>query len=261
MDLEGKVALVTGAGAGIGKAIAMELASAGAAVGALDHQRARAEATAGEIEAAGGKAVPLVADVSQAAPMAEAVAELGRRWDRIDVLISNAGINGVWAPIDEIEPEEWDRTINVNLRGTFLTFKYAVPWLRRQGGAAIVTASVHGTRMFSPPGTTAYACAKSAQATFAKKMAIELAQDRIRVNAICPGWTQTSISEATFRRNTDRIKLPVSYSPNPAVPLTGGKPHQPAEIARLALFLVSDAASAITGTEVWADGAMSLVVA
>jgi NAD(P)-dependent dehydrogenase (short-subunit alcohol dehydrogenase family) len=258
-ELDGRVALVTGAGSGIGRAIARALAGAGAAVGALDHQEPRAEAIAAEIEHGGGRAVPLVADVSDAAQMRDAVAELGRRWDRIDVLVANAGINGVWAPLDEIEPEEWDRTIAVNLRGTFLTFRYAIPWLRRQGGAAVVTASVHGTRVFSTPGSTAYACAKSAQAAFTRKMAVELARDRIRVNTICPGYIETSIGESTFRRGTERIQLPVSYTGRP-IPLTGGEPHQPDEVARLALFLLSDAASAITGTEVWIDGAMSLVV-
>ncbi|MGH7910885.1 MAG: SDR family oxidoreductase, partial [Candidatus Dormibacteraceae bacterium] len=188
-----------------------------------------------------------------------AVDELGGRYGRLDLLAANAGINGVWSPIDELQPEEWDRTIAINLRGTFLTFRYAVPWLKRQGGACIVTASVHGTRIWSAPGSTAYACTKAAQQTFARKMAVELAQDRVRVNSICPGWVETQIEESTTRRDLDRIHQTSRFD-GPAIPLTGGKPHRPEEVAELALFLLSPRASAITGTEVWIDGATSLVI-
>lgn len=258
-QLEGRVALVTGAGSGIGKAIASKLASAGAAVGALDLQPARAEAAAAEIVDGGGRALALVADVADPAQMSAAVGELGARWDRIDIVAANAGINGVWAPLEELEPEEWSRTLDVNLKGTFLTFKYAIPWLRKQGGAAVITASVHGTRIFSSAGSTAYACAKAGQRAFAKKMAVELAQDRVRVNVICPGYIETAIGESTIRRNVDRIEVPVSYPGRP-IPLTGGEPHQPEDVAKLALFLLSDESAVISGTEVWIDGAMSLVV-
>lgn len=258
-ELEGKVALVTGAGAGIGRAIALRLASEGAAVGALDVQGKRSEATAAAITGAGGQAVALSADVSDAAQMREAIDGLGERLGHLDLVAANAGINGVWAPIDDLEPDEWDRTVSVNLRGTFLTFRYAVPWLKRQGGAAVVTASVHGTRIWSAPGSTAYACTKAAQQTFARKMAIELGEHRVRVNSICPGWIETQIEESTRRRNLDRIHLPLRFE-RPAIPLTGGLPHQPEEVAELALFLLSPRASAISGTEVWIDGATSLVI-
>ena len=250
---------MTGAGAGIGKAIARRLASEGASVGALDRQQARAEATVAEIAATGGEGLALTADVSEPAPMAAAVETLGRTRGRIDLVAANAGINGVWAPIDEIEPEEWSRTIDVNLKGTFLTFRYAVPWLKRQGGAAVVTASVHGTRIWSVAGATAYACAKAGQQTFARKMAVELGRDGIRVNTICPGYIDTQIGESTFPRNLDKIRLPVTYDGRP-IPATGGASHQPEDVAELALFLLSPRASVISGTEVWIDGATSLVM-
>lgn len=258
-QLSGRVALVTGAGSGIGKSIARALASAGALVGALDRDRDRAGATAAEVEAEGGQALALVADVAEPAQVERAVGELGERWDRIDIVVANAGVNGVWAPVELLEPEEWSRTIDVNLKGTFLTFKYTIPWLRKRGGAALITSSVHGTRIFSGVGSTAYACAKAGQQVFAKKMALELARDRIRVNVICPGWIDTQIEESTVRRDLERIRLPVEFDGRP-IPLTGGKMHSPDEVARLALFLVSDDASAITGTEVWIDGALSLLV-
>jgi NAD(P)-dependent dehydrogenase (short-subunit alcohol dehydrogenase family) len=204
-------------------------------------------------------AVPLTADVADAEQVEAAVARLAGERDRIDIVVANAGINGVWAPIEDLEVEEWERTMAVNLRGTFLTFKYAVPWLRRQGGAALVTSSVHGTRIISAPGSTAYACTKAAQLTFARKMALELAPHRIRVNVICPGYIDTQIEESTERRNLDGIRPPVRYLERP-IPLTHGEVHKPRDIARLAVFLASDDAFPVTGSEVYADGATSLLV-
>jgi NAD(P)-dependent dehydrogenase (short-subunit alcohol dehydrogenase family) len=251
------VALITGAGSGIGRAAALLFAREGAMIGALDMQPGALDETVAAIEAEGGAALALAADVSDPAQMSAAVARLAERWGRIDVVFANAGINGVWAPIDEIEPEEWDRTLDVNLKGVFLTVKYSVPHLRRQGGAVVITSSVHGTRVFSTPGTTAYACAKAAQVALAKKLALELAKDRVRVNVICPGATETRINESTQMRSLESIQLPVEY-PRGRIPLTGGKRIQPEQVARLALFLASDDAAAITGTEMWVDGGLSL---
>src|SRR4051812_45776198 len=114
MELVGRVALVTGAGSGIGKATAVRLAREGAAVGVLGHTEDEIQATVREIEGEGGKAVALVADISDAAAMERAVGRLVEECGRLDIVFANAGINGVWAPIDEIKPEEWDRTINTN---------------------------------------------------------------------------------------------------------------------------------------------------
>jgi NAD(P)-dependent dehydrogenase (short-subunit alcohol dehydrogenase family) len=256
--LEGKVALITGGGSGIGAAAARLFAQEGARIGVLDWNGVAAEAVAQEIREAGGEAIALAADISEAEQVRQAVETLTVQWETIHVLVANAGINGVWAPIDELEPEEWDRTMAVNLRGTFLTFKYAIPHLRKQGGAAVITSSVHGTRLINPPGATAYACTKTAQVTFAKKAALELRRDNIRVNVICPGGTESNINETTVFREIERIKIPKRY-PEGRFPLEGRGHNKAEEVARLLLFLCSDDANRITGTEMWIDGGDTLL--
>ena len=134
MELQGKVALVTGAGSGIGKATALRLAREGASVGVLSRTDEEIQATVQEIEQAGGQALPLLADISHADQMKDAVDWLVRKYGRLDIVFANAGINGVWAPIDELQPEEWDETIAINLRGTYLTIHYSVPHLKKAGG-------------------------------------------------------------------------------------------------------------------------------
>src|SRR5437764_9752394 len=116
--------------------------------------------------------------------MKKAADKLAGEFGTIDLVFANAGINGVWAPLDELEPNEWDRTINTNLKGTYLTVKYALPYLKERGGAVVITSSVNGTRVFSNTGATAYSCSKAAQVAFAKMVALELARDRIRINVI-----------------------------------------------------------------------------
>lgn len=259
MKLKNKVTLITGAGSGIGKAAALMLAREGAKIGALDNREGEVKETVAEIVREGGAALGLHADVSRPEQMEQAVQRLVEEWQGVDIIFANAGINGVWAPVDELEPEEWDRTMNINLKGTFLTFKYTVPYLRKQGGSAIVTSSLHGTRVFTFAGSTAYACTKTAQVTFVKKMALELAQYKVRVNVICPGSTYTHINETKEARNLEKIELPVAF-PKGKIPLTGGKPIMPEDVAKLVLFLASDDSSTITGSEIWIDGAMSLMV-
>ncbi|HOJ23568.1 MAG TPA: SDR family NAD(P)-dependent oxidoreductase, partial [Armatimonadota bacterium] len=129
MQLAGKVALVTGAGSGIGEASAVLFAREGARVGALDRTHEKLQAVVGRIEQSGGEAMALVADVSHPGEMESAIRELTDRWGRLDIVFANAGINGVWAPLDALSPEEWNRTLSINLTGTFLTVKYAVPYL------------------------------------------------------------------------------------------------------------------------------------
>jgi len=211
MKLAGKVALVTGAGSGIGKAAALIFGTEGAKVATVDLLSNRAEATAAEIEQAGGAAHGIAADVAQAEQMQQAIESTVARWGRLDIVFANAGINGVWAPIEEISPEEWDQTLNVNLKGTFLTIKYAVPHLKKQGGAIVVTSSVNGTRVFSNSGATAYSCAKAGQVVMAKMLAPELAPHGIRINAICPGSVTTNIGENTHPRNRDTVRWPVNF--------------------------------------------------
>jgi len=260
MELTGKVALVTGVGSGIGKAAALQMAKAGARIGALSHTEAEVRQTAEEIGAAGGQAVPLVADVSDAEQMHRAIEGLIARFGRLDVVFANAGINGVWAPIDEIQPEEWDRTINVNLRGTYLTLHHAVPHLKRAGaGSIIITASINGTRTFTSAGATAYSCTKAAQVAMAQMLALELAKHRIRVNVICPGAIETEIQENTAKRHTEAADVPAEF-PQGTIPLTAGRSGTSEEVAELVLFLASERARHITGTPVWIDGGQSLLV-
>jgi NAD(P)-dependent dehydrogenase (short-subunit alcohol dehydrogenase family) len=148
--------------------------------------------------------------------------------------------------------------LNINLKGTFLTVKYAVPYLKKQGGSVIITSSVNGTRIFSNTGATAYSCSKAAQVAFTKMVALELAKDRVRVNVICPGGIETDIGENTEPRDLEHVKEPVEY-PEGKIALTDGKPGTPEQVAQLVLFLASDASNHITGTEIWIDGAESLL--
>lgn len=258
MILQNKTALITGAGSGIGKAAALLLAREGAFVGALSDTAREVEETVRDIEQTGGKSMALVADVSEDSLVSASVDKLVSKTGRIDIVFANAGINGVWAPLEEISTEEWDKTLAVNLKGTFLTVKYALPHLKKRGGSIVVTSSVNGTRMFSNSGATAYSCSKAAQVAFTKMIALELGPDQVRANVICPGAITTSIDEKTVRRDMDDIGMPVEF-PEGEIPLTCGKPGTAEEVAQLVLFLASDASRHITGTEVWIDGGQSLL--
>ena len=139
--LTGKVALVTGAGSGIGKATAQLLAKEGTKVAALGRTKEELEKTIAQIQGDGGEAMPVLADISQPEQMQQATGQIVDQWGRLDIVFANAGINGVWASLEELAPEEWDKTLNINLKGTFLTVKYAVPYLKKQGGSVIITPS------------------------------------------------------------------------------------------------------------------------
>ncbi|MBN9387268.1 MAG: SDR family oxidoreductase [Chloroflexi bacterium] len=258
MQLEGKVALVTGAGSGLGKAAALLLAKEGAKVAALSHTQKEVDQTAREIEQAGGDAIAVVADIAKPEDMQAAVKQTVDKFGTIDVVFANAGINGVWAPLEELSVEDWSRTINTNLTGTFLTVKYAVPYLKKQGGSVVITASVNGTRIFSNTGATAYSCTKAAQVAFAKMTALELARWKVRVNVICPGAIESEISENTEQKGVDKVKIPVEF-PEGRIPLNDGKPGKAEDVAQLVLFLSSEASKHISGTEVWIDGTESLL--
>ncbi len=258
MDLTGRVALVTGAGSGIGKAAALLLAQHQAKVGLLSRTEEELRQVEQEIVAQGGEALVLPADVSAPDPVRQAVEKLAGRWGRLDIVLANAGINGVWAPLEDLDPQEWEQTIAINLTGTYLTVKYSMPYLKRQGGSVIITSSINGTRVFSTTGATAYSTTKAGQVAFTKMVALEVADTGVRVNVICPGAIETAINESTQRQNLEKIEKPVNY-PKGDIPLTGGSPGKAEQVAQLVLFLASDLSSHITGTEIWIDGGQSLM--
>ena len=258
MKLDDHVALVTGGGSGMGAAAGRALAAEGARVGLLGRTLEDLEAVASGIERSGGAAIPLQADISDEDQVIGAIERLTERWGRLDVLFANAGINGVWAPIEELDLSDWKKTIDINLTGTFTTLKHAAPHLKRRGGSVIVTSSVNGTRMFSNSGATAYAATKAGQVAMAKMLALEWASDRVRVNVICPGAVETDIEENTQRRDLEEAQEPVTY-PAGKIPLTDGRPARAEQVADLVVFLASPASSHITGTELWIDGGQSLL--
>jgi len=256
LSLQDRVALITGGSSGIGLAAARLFVEHGARVGLLGRTEDEVRRAAEELGE--GKAIPLVANVADGDQVRRAVETLVDRWDRLDVVFANAGVNGVWAPIDELKPEEWEQTLRVNLTGTFFTIKYSVPYLKRRGGSIIVTSSVNGTRMFSNSGASAYASSKAGQVALTKMLALELAEFGIRANVICPGAIETEIDENTEKRELEHTGWAADY-PEGRVPLTGGGPGKAEDVAHLALFLASDASSLISGTEMWIDGAESLL--
>ncbi|MCW5722116.1 MAG: SDR family oxidoreductase [Devosia sp.] len=259
IDLKDKVALVTGAGSGIGKATALALGRAGAKIAVLSRTAEEVEAVAQAITASGGVAMAVDADVTDDGATGAAIGQIVQRYGRLDIVVANAGINGVWAPIEDLTPAEWDQTIAVNLRGTYLTIHHAVPHLQAAGGGAIViVSSINGTRTFTTPGASAYSVTKAGQMALAQQLALELAPRRIRVNAICPGAIESEIDDNTERRGMEKTEIKVEF-PDGDIPLTAGEKGKAGDVADAIVFLVSDAARHITGSPLWIDGGQGLL--
>jgi len=256
--MKGKRTLVTGAGSGIGRATAVAFAKAGAKVALVGRSRDELEDVFQEIGGDDAGHLVLAADVSNPEQLAAAYQEVTTVWGALDAVVANAGINGVWAPLEKLELEEWEETLRINLTGTFLTVKLALPLLRKKGGSVIVVSSINGNRIFSNSGATAYSCSKAGQVAFSRMIALELAGDHIRVNTVCPGAIQTNIDDSTERRDTDNLHLPVEF-PEGDVPLNDGKPGMARNVAEVICFLASDASSHVSGTEIYVDGAQSLL--
>ncbi len=259
-----RVALVTGAGSGIGAATAELLAQRGFQVGVLTRSAEEARGVVDRIERAGGEAVALVADVRDERGVQAAVEQLVGRFGGLDALFANAGINGAAGPLDRLTVEDFDETVGTNLKGTFITLKAAVPEIKKRSGAGrtgsiVVCSSINGTHTFNDPGTIIYSATKAALIAMAKLLALELAKDKVRVTAVCPGSIDTQIDENTEKRSIGRAGHEVRF-PKGEIPLTGKQPGRAEQVARLVAFLMSDEADHITGTEVVIDGGQSLVV-
>lgn len=258
MEFAGKVALVTGAGSGIGKATALRLGAGGASVVVISRTMDEIEETRDEIIKAGGKAIAIDADIADEAEMTKVIDATIKQFKRLDIVVANAGINGMWAPIDDLTPDEWDQTMTVNLRGTYMTLHLAVPHLKERGGSVIIVSSINGNRTFTSAGATAYAATKAAQVAMAQQLALELGKHGIRVNAVCPGAIDTEIDDNTDKRNTKLAEIPVEW-PEGDIPITGGEPGKSRDVADVIAFLASDAARHVTGVPIYVDGGQSLL--
>ncbi|MFC7335972.1 SDR family oxidoreductase [Haloferula chungangensis] len=256
-DMNGFRALVTGAGSGIGRSTAISLAKAGAKVALLSRSPEELEEVASQMGGEKAGHLILSADISKNDEMQSAFRQIEESWGRLDHVVANAGINGVWAPLSEIKVAEWEKTLGINLTGTFLTVKLALPFLKKSRGAVVIVSSVNGNRMFSNSGATAYACSKAAQVAFSRMTALEFAEHGIRVNAVCPGAIRTQIDDSTELRDIGELHLPVEF-PEGQVPLNDGRAGSSEQVADAILYLLSDAASHVTGTEIYVDGAQSL---
>ncbi|MGM0834564.1 MAG: SDR family oxidoreductase [Bacillota bacterium] len=254
-----KVAIITGASSGMGRASAISLANIGVKVALFDLKEEGSNKVKQEIEQLDGEAMVVTVDVSDPNEMEKAFDHVLSRWGRLDIIFANAGINGKIAPIEDMSPDDWENTLNTNLKSTFLTVKFAIPHMKEQGGSIIITSSINGSRTFRGFGMSAYSSSKAGQVAFGKMAALELAKYHIRVNVICPGAIETNIDKNTFpdEENLEKIEIPIEY-PEGSHPLEK-RPGKPEQVADLVSFLASDASSHITGSQIFIDGAESLL--
>lgn len=247
MRLDGCGIVVTGGSSGFGLAVARRAVELGARVVSLD--LADRDGTAD-----GERIVFLPCDVTDADRVVAAFAQANATLGRIDGVFANAGVIGTMAPIEELRPDEWRRTLAVGLDGVFYTLNAAVQYLAVQGGSIVVTSSITGTRSFATEGAAAYAAAKAGAVALAQVAAVELGRFGIRVNAIAPGGVRTRIVESAVVRGVDRL----AHERRADAPLTG--PQTSAEdVAELVCFLFSAAGSRISGAVIPIDGAQSLL--
>jgi len=248
--LQGKVAVITGAASGMGRATAIRFAAEGAAVVVADLNSQGAETVISEIAAAGGKAVFQRTDVSSEADIKALIDRAVHEYGRLDITYNNAGIGGATGHLEEVTVEDWDKTFHVLTRAVFLGIKHSVGPMRKAGGGSIIsTSSVAGLK--GAAGLSAYSAAKAAVVNLTESAAIEYGRDRIRVNCICPGGVITPLvyrgqpgGEEAARKNMAKQQ---------PIPRAG----QPEDIAAMALFLASDESEWVTGTAMVVDGGMN----
>ena len=246
--LEGTVAIITGGGSGLGRAITLRYASEGAQVIAADINLSGAEETARlarEQGAGEGQVVARALDVTDEQACADLVAEVTRDWGKLDVMVANAGI-GTWGPIATLALTDWQRVVDVNLTGVFLCAKHAFTAMKEHGGIILATASVAG--MEGTPNLGAYGPTKAAVIQLVKTLALEGARYNIRANALCPVWATTPLVDALVARNPERGMENLRKS----VPL--GRLGKPEDVAAAAAFLASEDAAFLTGIALPVDG-------
>ena len=227
----------------------MLFASEGASVAVVDIDPGRSGAVAAEIRSSGGQAFALEGDVGRDADVTGVIDQAMRVFDRIDVLFSNAGIGSVSESIEALSEPEWDRVIDVNLKATYLLCRAVVPGMKAAGGGVIlVTGSEMG--VVADPRSPAYNASKGGLHLLMKSMAVNLIPHNIRVNAVCPGLTDTPLMQDAIKRSVDPSEARARFDRRAPI----GRMAQPMEIARAALFLVSDEASFVVGTTLMVDG-------
>jgi NAD(P)-dependent dehydrogenase (short-subunit alcohol dehydrogenase family) len=248
--VEGKVALITGAGSGIGLQTSLLFGSEGAAVVAVDLDLDAAEATARQVEAAGGRAVAVRADVSRDRDVQAMVAAAEDSFGRLDVLFNNAGISHA-ADDDAVATSEevWDLTMAVNAKGVFLGCKHGIPALRRAGGGSVINTASFVAVLGAATPQIAYTASKGAVLALTRELAVVHARENIRVNALCPGPLRTELLmkylDTEEKRQRRLVHIPM------------GRFGEAAEIARAVLFLASDESSYVTGTTFLVDGGIT----
>jgi NAD(P)-dependent dehydrogenase (short-subunit alcohol dehydrogenase family) len=248
--LDGKIALITGAGSGMGQATALLFAKEGAKVGVIDYVPAGGQETVRMIREAGGKAIFIEADISKAADAERMIRTTVDTYGRIDILHNNAGISQRMVPMAEITEDEWNHIIDVNLKGVFLSSKYAIPVMLKQGGGVIInTASCAGIVGWA--GLSAYSASKGGGILLTKTMALDYAGQNIRVNCICPGFIRTPMAERQLPKDPQAQQAVIMRIQPPM-----GRIGQPQEIAQAALYLASDDSSFVTGAVLVVDGGL-----
>ena len=255
MQLSGQVAVVTGGGRGIGRAIARRFAAEGAAVVVASRTAAEVEGVAGEIKAAAGRAAAVSADVSREEDCARIIARARQQFGGIHILVNNAGHYGPVKPVEEITPREWDEVIAVHLRGAFLLTRLVLPEMYARGSGTILNISSLSAKAAFAWGSP-YAAAKAGMLGLTRVVAAEAARKGVRVNALCPGpVTETRMSQELGRALAERMGVsPEEQLTQFLEGILQGRAQTADEIAAAALFLVSGQASGITGQALNVDG-------